>query len=98
MITHTLRLGQAFSRADCIFKTKAWAKNAKSFTIERILRYNYSVTTKHKNYFNFLVTYYSRKTEGKYQLPIGEISNQCGAHGFKHHQNRGARTKLVENA
>lgn len=97
MITHTLRLGQSFSRADCLFKTKAWAKKSKSFTIERIIRYNYSVTTKHKNYFNFLVVYYSGKYEGKYQIPDGEISSQYGAHGYKHHKNRGARTKLVKN-
>lgn len=58
-----------FSRIEAIFKIKAWSGKAKSFTLTKIRRENYSVTTHRKNQIVFDVQYFSTKKEGKYQIP-----------------------------
>jgi len=97
MIIHDYRLGQCASRAECLFKIKAWSHGARSFTITDLHRYNYSVATKHRNYFNFEVVYFSKQSEGKYQTPVDEIGCASGSYGRKFHKNRHARTKLIKN-
>ena len=58
-----------FSRADCLYKIVSWAPNkTKSFSLLKIWRENYSVTTHFKNRIVFEVKYFSNK-EGKYTLP-----------------------------
>lgn len=74
MKTHSLRLGQCSTRQNALFKIAAWAKKAKSFTILYIKRYNYSVATHRKNYFDVEIQYFSTAKEGKYKMPDKGIS------------------------
>jgi hypothetical protein len=63
-----LTLGQCDSRNSALHKIYSWKPaSAKSFTIKKIRRYNYSVVTYKRNYFSVEVEYHSNK-RGTYQL------------------------------
>lgn len=68
MKAHKLKLGQCSGKLDALHKIHAWAKNSKSFSIERIERYEYCPFKNRMAYFSVEVQYFSTKKEGKYQI------------------------------
>jgi hypothetical protein len=76
MHLNQLRLGQNAFRSDALHKIYSWAPaNARSYTIEKIERYEYGSFKIRRRYFIVTVTYYSRAEEGSYR--IGDWSWKC---------------------
>lgn len=100
MEKHSLKLGQHSSRERAIFRIKSWSEGAKSFTITKISRYHYGVLNGGKcfrNNFIVKVKYFSRKNEGKYQIPQTEKHSLRGSFRRKEFWGTGERTLLVKN-
>lgn len=89
-------MGQCTKREDALYKIKSWANNAKSFSIVKITRYWYGVQNKHRNTFDFEVEYFSRRTEGKYQIPVDKCLNFHGSNQRREFWGR-KRAELVKN-
>lgn len=96
METHSLRLGGHSSREHALYRIKSWCKNAKSFSIARISRRWYGVHNKHRNVFDLEIIYFSRKNEGKYQIPVDECRNFHGCNQRREFWGR-KRAELVKN-
>jgi hypothetical protein len=81
MYLNQLRLGQSAFRSDALHKIYSWAPSkARSYTIERIERYEYGVFKIRRRYFTVTVTYYSRADEGSYRFGDWSWKRYCLGH------------------
>ncbi len=73
-----MRHGQNGSRADALHKIYSWApKWARSYTIERVLRYEYGAFKIRRAYFSVDVEYYSRRGVGTYGIGEWDWKRYC---------------------